>query len=150
VRAKALAERLGDVVVRAHGQTQRLVRLVVLAGEEDHRQVALLAQAAQQFQPVHARHLDVAHRQVRRIVEQGFERGIAIVVEPGGKAFGLQGNRHGGQDVAIIVHQRDRAPRLVLPGRGRAGAFGRRGRSVLHRRGGVLLGGGTWLLGRAD
>ncbi len=155
---QALAEWLGDVIVGAHSQAQCLVGLVVLAGQEDHRQVALLAQAAQQFQAIHARHLDVAHRQVGGIVEQRFERGIAVVVEPGDKALGLQCDRYRGQDIAIIIDQRDRAARLALPCRGRARAFGLGGRGIVHRRCGDparvgLLGCGLpgWLarLGRA-
>ena len=61
---QALRERLGDVVVGAHAQAEHLVDLVVLGGQEDHGQLALLAQPAEQLHAVHARHLDVEHRQV--------------------------------------------------------------------------------------
>ena len=52
-----LRKGFGDIVVGTHRESQRLVDLVVLAGEEDHRKLAFLAQAAQQLEPVHARHL---------------------------------------------------------------------------------------------
>jgi len=45
---------------------------VVLAGEEDHRRIALLAQTAQQFVAIHARHLDVAYRKIQRFLSSAF------------------------------------------------------------------------------
>ena len=71
---KALAERLGDIVVGTAGQAQRLIRLVVFAGQKDHRQqrpcACGFAQAAKQFQPIHPRHLDVEDRQIGWIFAQ--------------------------------------------------------------------------------
>ena len=49
-----------------------------------------IAQALQQFEPVHARHLDVENRQIGRIFQQGFQRSFAVCVEPGREALGLQ------------------------------------------------------------
>ena len=64
---QALRERLPDVVVGAHAQAEQLVDLVVLRGQEDHRDRALPAQLAQQLHAVHARHLDVEHREIDRL-----------------------------------------------------------------------------------
>jgi hypothetical protein len=104
---QALAERLADIIVGAHGKAQRLVDLGVLRREEDHRHLALLAQALEHLHAVHARHLDVEHDQIGRILDQRPQRGIAIGIKPHRKAFGLQRDGYRGQDVAIIVDQRD-------------------------------------------
>ncbi len=126
---QALAERLGDIVVRAHRQTQRLVQFVILAGKEDQRKVAFFAQTAEQFETVHARHLDVAHRKIWRIVEHRLEGAVAIIIQARGEAFGLERDRDCGQDVAVIVDKRNR-PRGI----GRSCPFGRRyGWGARHR-----------------
>jgi hypothetical protein len=62
---QSLRERLGDEVVGAHLQAEQFVDLLILGGQEDHRHVGFLAQTAQQFHPVHARHLDIEDRQMR-------------------------------------------------------------------------------------
>jgi len=66
-----------------------------------------LAQPLQQFQPVHARHLDVEDGEVGRVFQQRLQRGLAVAIDPRGEALRLQGDRHGGQYVAIVVDQRD-------------------------------------------
>jgi hypothetical protein len=113
---QALAERLGDVVVGAHRQAGFLVLLLVLAGEEDHRQLGRLAQPPQQLHPVHARHLDIEDREVGRVLAQRLQRGLAVRIDARRIAFGLQRNRQRGQDVAVVVDQRDAA--LALAGGG--------------------------------
>ena len=67
----------------------------------------LLAQAAEQFHPVHARHLDVEHGEVGRILGQRLQRRLAVRIEAGDEAFGLQRDRQRGQDVAVVVDKRD-------------------------------------------
>src|SRR5437899_664949 len=49
---QALRKRLSDVVVGAHAQTEQLVDLVVLRGQEDDRDVALPPQLAEQLHAV--------------------------------------------------------------------------------------------------
>jgi len=102
-----LAEWLGDIIVGAHRQAQRFVELVVLAGKEDHRDCALLAQAAQQFEPVHLGHLDVEHREIGRILHQRLQRAFSVRIDSRQKAFGLERDRHRSEDVAVVVDQRD-------------------------------------------
>ena len=73
-----LAEWLGDVVIGAERQAGGLVLLLVLAGEEDHRQVGMFAQPAEQLHPVHPRHLDVEYRQIGRILGERLKGGFAV------------------------------------------------------------------------
>ena len=126
---EAQAEGFGYVIVRAHRETGFLVLLVVLAGEEDHGERGMFAQAPQQFHPVHARHLDVEHGQMRRVFEQRLQRRLAFRIDARGEAFRLQGDRDRGEDVAIIVHQRDHRLRWRRLG---GGGSGLRRRVVSH------------------
>ena len=104
---QALAERLGDVVVGAEAQAHQLVHLLVLGGEEDHRHRAALAQPLQQLHAVHARHLDVEHRQVDRPGVQALQRAFAVGIGADLEALLLQRHRHAGEDVAVVVDQGD-------------------------------------------
>ena len=106
---QALRERLGDVVVGAHLEAEQLVDLLVLGGEEDHRHVGLLAQAAQQLHAVHARHLDVEDRQVGGLLAQRLEGGGAVAIGAHLVALRLQRHAERGEDVALVVDQSDRA-----------------------------------------
>ena len=65
---KPLREGFADEIVGAHFEAEQLVDLLVLGGEEDHRQLGPLAEAAQQLHAVHARHLDIENGEVRRIL----------------------------------------------------------------------------------
>ena len=67
----------------------------------------MLAQFAQQFHPVHPRHLDVEHGQIGRIFEQRLQSRFAIGIQPRRETFGLQRDGHGGEDVAVIIDQRN-------------------------------------------
>jgi hypothetical protein len=107
-----LREGLGDIIVGAQRQAERFVQFVVLGGEEDDGHGAPLAQAAEQLHPVHARHLDVEHGQIGRVVGQRLQRGLAVRIEAREEAFGLQRNRDGGEDVAVVVDKRDRLRHL--------------------------------------
>ncbi len=62
---QALRERFGDEVVGAHLEPEELVDFLILGGQENHRQIGLLPQAAQKLHAVHARHLDIEDRQLR-------------------------------------------------------------------------------------
>ncbi len=98
-----LRERLPDEVVGAHLEAEQFVDLVILRGEEDHRQVGFLAQAAQQLHPVHARHLDVENREIGRACLQPVEgrRTIGIGLDP--IALGLEAQGDGGQNVPVVI-----------------------------------------------
>jgi hypothetical protein len=111
-----LAEGLGDIIVGAHRQAQRLVELVVLAGQEDHRDRALLAQPPEQLEPVHLGHLDVEHRQIGRILDQRLERAFAVRIDAGEEPLGLERDRDRGEDVAVVIDQRDRRGHAAVRG----------------------------------
>ncbi len=106
---KALREGLGDVVVGPHLKAEQFVDLLVLGGEEDDRHVGLLAHAAQKLHAVHARHFDIEDSEIGRIFGQGLERGGAIAIGPHFVAFGLERHPERGQDVSLVIDQRDRA-----------------------------------------
>ena len=55
-----------DEIVGAHLEAEQFVDLFILGGQEDYRQIGLLPQPAQRFHAVHARHLDVEDREIRR------------------------------------------------------------------------------------
>ena len=104
---KTLREGFAHKIVSTHLEAEEFVDLVVLGGQEDHRHIALLAQPAQQFHAIHARHLDVQDRQVRRPRAQPFERRNAVGVGLGPIAFRLQCDGNGGENVAVVIDKRD-------------------------------------------
>ena len=103
-KKQSLGERLGDVVVGAHAKPKRLVDLVVLAGEENHRQGGGGAYLLKKLHAVHARHLDVEHR----------EFGLAAV--PGREA---RSRRRGSSRPRIPPPRARVKPRSVYSGRHR-------------------------------
>ena len=104
---QALRERLPDEVVGAHLETEQFVDLLVLGGQEDDRQVGLLAQAAQQFHAVHARHLDVEDGEVGRVGLEPVERRRAVGIGLDPVALGFERQGHRCEDVAVVVNQGD-------------------------------------------
>jgi hypothetical protein len=104
---KALRERLPDEVIRAHLEAEQFVDLLVLGGEEDHRHVGFLAQPPQRLHAVHARHLDVEDGEVGRRRFEAVECGRTVRVRHDPVALGFEGNRHRGQDVAVVVNEGD-------------------------------------------
>ncbi len=104
---QTLRERLLDEVVGTHLQAEQLVDLVVLGGQEDHRQVGLLAQPAQKLHAVHARHLDVEDGEVWRTRRQAFQRRGTVGVGLDPISFRFQCDRNRCQDVAVVVDQGD-------------------------------------------
>ena len=105
---QALRERLLDEVVGAHLQAEQFVDLVVLGGEEDDRQVGLLAQPPQQLHAVHARHLDVEDGEVGHADLEAVERRGAVGVGLDAVALRFEGDRDRGEDVAVVVDEGDR------------------------------------------
>ncbi len=96
---------LGPLVsaVGAHAQAQHLVDLLVLGGEEDHRELVRLADAVQELHAVHARHLDVEDAEIGRCLGEALQRRGAVVVGLDLEALGLEQHRHRGEDVAVVV-----------------------------------------------
>jgi hypothetical protein len=68
-----LAEGFLDVVVRPHAQTQNLVDLVILGGQEDDRHRGLLTEPLQQVHPVHSWHLYVKDGHVGQLLVEGVQ-----------------------------------------------------------------------------
>ena len=91
---QALRERLSDEIVGAHLEPEQLVDLLILGGEENHRHIGLLPQAAQRFHAVHAGHLDVQDGEVRRRRLEAVERGSAVRVGHDAVALGFERNRN--------------------------------------------------------
>ena len=85
----------------------RIVDLLVLGGEEDHRHVGLLAQAAEQLHAVHARHLDVEDRKVRRRGAKTVQRRRSVRVGHDAIAFGFERDRDRSENVAVVIDQGD-------------------------------------------
>ncbi len=98
-----LREGFADEVVGAHLEAEQLVDLLVLGGQEDHRQLAPLAQPPQQLHAVHARHLDIEDGEVGRALGEAVERACAVVVSLGLIAFRLEHHAQGGENVTIVV-----------------------------------------------
>jgi hypothetical protein len=102
-----LRERLPDEIVGAHLEAEQFVDLLVLRGEEDDRHVGLLAQPAQRLHAVHARHLDVEDRKIRRARLEAVERRGSVRISHDTVALGLECDRDRRQDVAVVIHESD-------------------------------------------
>ena len=70
---------------------------------------------AQQLHPVHARHLDVEDREIRRARRQPFQRRRAVGVGLDAIALGFECDRNRSQNVAVVVDKRDRCHFKRLP-----------------------------------
>ena len=64
---------------------------------------------------VHARHLDVEDGEVRRRGLEAVERGGAVGIGHDPVAFGLERDRDRGQDVAVVVDERDGRHEPLFP-----------------------------------
>ena len=53
------------------------------------------------------RHFDIEYGKVRLVVGNRLQRGLSVGIDAGDEAFRLQGDRHAGQDVAIVIDERD-------------------------------------------
>jgi hypothetical protein len=104
---KPLRERFADKVVSAHLEAEQLIDLFVLRGEEDHRQLAALAEPAEQLHPVHARHLDVENGKVGRALCEAVQRACPVIVGLGLVALRLEDHTQGGEDITIVVDKCD-------------------------------------------
>jgi hypothetical protein len=105
---QALGERLGDEIVGAHFQAKQFIDLFILRGEEDHRNIRLLAQPAQKLHAVHARHLDIENRKLRRTCQKTVKGGSTVGIGFDLVALVFQGDGNRGQDVPVVVDQCNR------------------------------------------
>ena len=103
-----LRERLPDEVVGPHLEPEQLVYLLVLRGQEDDGDVGFLAQPPEQLHAVHAGHLDVENGEIGRRLPEAVKGGRAVGVGLDPVALGLESYGHGGQNVAVVVHEGDR------------------------------------------
>ena len=108
-----LRERLGNIVVSPHAEAERLVQLVILAGQKDHRQVRTGPDFLQKFHAVHPRHLDVENRQFHGPARQPLQRGFAIMIAIDLEPFALQRQRHRRQNVLVVIYKRNSRCHLV-------------------------------------
>jgi hypothetical protein len=95
--------------VGAHLDAEQFVDLLVLGGQEDHRHVGFLAQAAQRLHPVHARHLDVEDPEIGRVGLESVKRGGPVRVGYDAIALGREHEREGSQNVACAMRDRPMA-----------------------------------------
>src|ERR1700731_3678609 len=105
---KALRKGFADEIVGAHLEPEQFIDFLILRGEEDHRHVGLLTEPAEQFHAVHSRHLYIENRKIGRIALQIVERRRTIRISLDAIAFSLEGNRHGGKDISVVVNQGNR------------------------------------------
>jgi hypothetical protein len=98
-------ERLGDVVVPAHGETRDLVLAGVLRGQEDHRDVVQVpAQPLNDLESVEVRQHDIENEQVER-AGAGEAEGLRSGAH--GRHCEPQGTQQGGNGIPeelLVVH----------------------------------------------
>jgi hypothetical protein len=104
---EALREGFADEIIGAHLEAEQFVDLLILGGEENDRDVGLLAQPAQSFHAVHARHLDVEDGKVRWRGLETVEGGGAIGVGHDPIALGFESHGNGCEDIAVVVDESD-------------------------------------------
>ncbi|MNS06164.1 hypothetical protein D3C72_375840 [compost metagenome] len=78
-------KRLDQVIVGAQFQALDAVGDVIAGGEEQHRGVGFLAQAAQDFPAVHFRHHHVQHDHIEIV----FQRKVQAIDAVAGQAYGV-------------------------------------------------------------
>ena len=95
---------LCDVVVRARGQAEDLVRVLALGREQDDRDVLALAHLEQRFDAVHFGHHDVQQQQMHRAGHDDVERFEPVICLFDGIAFRPQEDRNAVHDLLVVVH----------------------------------------------
>ena len=82
--------------------------LVAVGGDDDHvRAGRFLADALQDLEPVHARHLDVEQDDVRLFLGQEFEGPESILGQPGLETVILEQALQGDADALLVVDDQD-------------------------------------------
>ena len=108
-----LTERLMHVVVGAQVEAEDFIDLLVLGRQDDHRHVGRPTKAAKHLHPIHARHLHIEDRQVRRFVLKRRQSGRAVIVGLDLVAMAFQREADRGDDVFVVIHQGDLGHRFV-------------------------------------
>ena len=103
----AAAERLGQVIVGAHLQTDHAIDLVAFGGQHDDRDVRLGAQRAAQRQAVLARQHQVEQDEIDAAVGQHLVHGAAVCRGADPEAFLGQRARDQIADLAMVVDDQD-------------------------------------------
>jgi 5-methylcytosine-specific restriction endonuclease McrA len=108
------AERLGDVVVRAHLEADLLVHVATLGRQEDDRHVLGLRiglEALARLVAVELRHHDVQHDEVRLLRPRALQRLLAVECRDHLVAFHAEAEIQDMDDVDLVVHHQDPALR---------------------------------------
>ena len=96
-------ERLDEVVVGAELEAADLVFVVVLGGEQDHRDAGALAQAAHDFEPGHVGHDDVEDDDVGALLLGDAQRFFAVVGDDDAKSLARKLELDQAQDAGFVV-----------------------------------------------
>ena len=101
------AERLGNIVVAAHLQTQHTVDLLVARGEEEDRHVRGAADLPADLEAIHLRHADIEHDERRLHPLELLQRGGAVIGGMDLHAGLLQREADHFADMRIVVGNED-------------------------------------------
>ena len=97
-------EGLGHVVVRAHVQPHDLVAHVILGGEHDDGHVALLAQAAADFDAAQFRQHQVQNQKIGLPVQAALQAGAAVIGALHLVALVFQFQCDEARDLGFVLH----------------------------------------------
>ena len=100
-------EGLGDIVIRAHVESQHLVGVLALGGQQDHRHVAGLAQLRHGGQAVHDGHHDVHEDQMHVLPGGDAERLLAVIGGQHPIALRAEIDLQRGHDVLFVVNHQN-------------------------------------------
>ena len=103
----AAAERLGQVVVGSHLQSDHPVHLVALGGQHDDRDARLGAHAPAQRKAVLARQHQVEEDEIDAAVVQDLAHGTAVSRDADPKTVLRQRTRDEIADLAVVVDDQD-------------------------------------------
>src|SRR5258706_3759408 len=103
----ARAERLGDVIVRAQFQADELVALFHARSQHDDRDFAFAAHRAAYVDPIHTRHHQVEHYQVRLFTASGGQAAQAISSRNHLKAGGFEVILADLDDLGFVINDED-------------------------------------------
>ncbi len=120
----AAAERLGQIIVGAHFQSDHPIDLVALGGEHDDRNIGIRAQRTAQRQPVLVRQHQVEQDEVDPRIGQHLAHGLAVAGGTDTKAFPAERARHQIAHLAMVVDDQDVRAAIHAPNLVRAGPFG--------------------------
>ncbi len=108
-RAKKLAgaERLREVVVRAHLQADDAIGFVTLGGEHDHRDTALLTDPLERLQAVELRHHHVQQHRVERRRRERLEPAAPVIGVHRDDAVRLEVAREQLEQASVVIDDQD-------------------------------------------